>query len=155
MKVLGFRGNPRAPRYAVVSECNGTFTLENASRDSDNKLRVPPAVASGTDADLLKWIYNEVIEIFNAHSGIGKVIVKQNEFTRHDTIPKRRSAYIDAAVMLACAHTGIPVEIKVYASMATKGENTKQFAESRVGKTDLYWDTKMADAVNAAWCGLR
>lgn len=155
MKVLGFRGDPKAPRYAVVSKCNGVFTLENADSNSDNKLRVPASVASGTNADQLKWIYNEVLEIISAHSGITKVVIKQNEFTPQDTKPKRHSAYIDAAVMLACAHKSILVEVKTYASMSAKNKTTKQLAESRVGKTDKYWDTKMADAVNAAWCGLR
>jgi hypothetical protein len=153
MKVLGFRGEPKAPRYAVVSENNGAFTLENAA--GDNKLVVPASIAEDADAERLSWIYHEVLAIFDAHPGITKVVIKQNEFTSHDTKAKRRSAYNDAAVILACAHRGVHVEVKIYGSMATTSTDTKRHAEDRVGKTSKYWDTKMADAVNAAWWGLR
>lgn len=153
MKVLGFRGDPKAPRYSVVSEAGGTYTLENAA--SDNKLSVPASITEDADADRLDWLYREVLAIFDAHPGIKKVMIKQNEYTRTDTKAKRKSAHADAAIVLACAHRGIPVELKIYASMATTSMDTKLHAESRVGKTAKYWDNKMADAVNAAWWGLR
>ena len=143
MKVLGFRGDPKAPRYAVVSEDNVVFTLENAA--SDNKLLVPASIAEDADAERLDWMYREVLAIFDAHPGIAKVMIKQNEFTQQDTKAKRKSAHADAAVVLACAHRGIPVELKIYASMPTTSKDTKQHAEARVGKTDKYWDNKMAD----------
>ncbi len=153
MKVLGFRGDPKAPRYAVVSEDNGVVALENAS--SDTKLLVPASISEDADAERLNWIYREILRIFDDHPGIVKVMIKQNEFTQQDTKAKRRSAYNDAAVVLACAHRDIPVEVKIYASMGATKVKSKELAESRVGKTDKYWDDKMADAVNAAWWGLR
>jgi len=153
MKVLGFRGDPKAPRYAIVSDDNGVFTLENAS--DDNKLTVPASISDEADAERVEWVYREILRIFDEHTDITKVIIKQNEFTRQDTLAKRRSAYNDAAVILACSLRGIPVELKLYTSISTTSSDTKRHAESRVGKTDKYWDTKMADAVNAAWWGLR
>jgi len=153
MKVLGFRGDPQAPRYAVVSEANGVYTLENAT--SDNKLSVPASIGEEADAQRLDWLYREVMGIFDAHPSIARVIIKQNEYTPRDTKAKRKSAHADAAVVLACAHRGIQVELKLYSSMPTTSKDTKQHAEARVGKTDKYWDAKMADAVNAAWLGLR
>lgn len=152
MKVLGFRSDPAAPRYAVVSDSNGFYTLENAT--SDNKLSLPSSITDDADADRLKWLYNEVMAIFDAHQGIEKVIVKQNEYTQSDTKAKRKSAHSDAAIILACTHRFIPVELKLYASLGTTSTNTKRHAESRVGKTAKYWDSKMADAVNAAWRGM-
>lgn len=152
MKVLGFRGDPKSPRYAVVSEENGVFTLDNAA--SDNKLTVPASITEDADSERLDWIYREVLAIFDAHPGIAKVIIKQNEFTQNDTKAKRKSAHSDAAVILACAHRGIPVGLKIYASMPTTSKDTKRHAEERVGRTHKYWDNKMADAVNAAWWGL-
>jgi len=152
MKVLGFRGDPNAPRYAVVSESNGAFTLENAS--SDSKLPAPASITDDADAERLEWLYREILGIFDAHADITKVVIKQNEFTQQDTKAKRRSAHADAAVVLACAHHGIPVELKIYASMSTTSGDTKRRAETRVGRSDKYWDNKMADAVNAAWWGL-
>lgn len=153
MKVLGLRGDPKAPRYAIVSKDNGVFALENAA--GDNKLLVPASITEDADAERLDWMYREVLAIFDAHPGIAKVMIKQNEFTRQDTRAKRRSAYNDAVVILACAHRGIPVELKIYGSMGTTSADTKRHAEARVGKSEKYWDTKMADAVNAAWWGLR
>ena len=54
MKVLGFRGDPKAPRYAVVSEVGGAYTLENAA--SDNKLSVPASIGEDADAERLDWL---------------------------------------------------------------------------------------------------
>ena len=153
MKVLGFRGDPKAPRYAVLSEVGGAYVLINAA--SDNKLAVPASIAEDADAERLEWLYREVLAIFDAHPGIEKVVIKQNEYTQSDTKAKRKSAHADAAVVLACAHRNIPVELKIYSSMQTTSKQTKEHAEGRVGKTNKYWDAKMADAVNAAWWGLR
>lgn len=152
MKVLGFRSDPNSPRYAVVNKNGGVFTLLNAH--GDNKLSLPASISGDADASLLEWMYREVNAILDAHPDIAKVIIKQNEFTQQDSKAKRRSAHYDAAVILACAYRRIPVEVRIYGSMATKSSNTKERAEKRVGRTTKYWDTKMADAVNAAWRGL-
>lgn len=152
MQVLGFRGDPKAPRYAIVSKNGDAYTLENGR--SDNKLTIPASITEDSDAERLAWLYGEVLAIFDAYPNIAKVVIKQNEYTRSDTKSKRKSAHADAAVVLACAHRGIQVELKIYASMPTTSSDTKRHAEDRVGKTDKYWDNKMADAVNAAWLGL-
>jgi hypothetical protein len=153
MKVLGFRGDPKAPRYAVVSKEGDAYTLENAA--SDNKLSVPKSITEDADAERLNWVYQEILTILTNHPDIEKVMIKQNDYTQSDTKAKRKSAHADAAVVLACAHRGIPVEMKTYKSMPTTSKDTKHHAETRVGKTDKYWDAKIADAVNVAWWGLR
>jgi hypothetical protein len=153
MKVLGFRGDPKAPRYAVVSEAGGVYTLENTS--SDNKLSVPASIGEDQYAEGLAWVYREILAVLEAHPGIERVVIKQNEFTRSDDKAKRHTAHIDAAVVLACALKNVPVALKLYGSLSTKRSETKSHAELRVGKSTRYWDEKMADAVNAAWWGLR
>lgn len=153
MKVLGFRGDPKAPRYAVVSEVGGAYTFENAA--SDNKLSVPASIGEDQHAERLAWVYREILAVLEAHPGIERVIIKQNEFTQSDDKSKRHTAHIDAAVVLACALKSLPVDIKLYNSLSTKRSDTKVHAETRVGKSAKYWDEKMADAVNAAWWGLR
>lgn len=148
MKVLGFRGDPKAPRYAVVSEDNGMFRLENAA--SANKLLVPASITEDSDAERVNWMYREVLAIFVAHPGIAKVMIKQNEFTRQDTKAKRRSAYNDAAVILACAHRGIPVELKIYGSMDRWGRRartrsaTRRIASERQAGTVIDLASKVA-----------
>ena len=47
---------------------------------------------------------------------------------------------------------GKPVATKIYASLATRSA-VKEHAIERVGQTTRYWDTKMADAIIAAWWG--
>lgn len=153
MKVLGFRGNPRAPRYAVLDYDGTTFTLVNAS--SDSKLTVPAAISEDADGERLGWIYSEIVRILEAHTDIAKVMIKTNEFTQSDTKPKRKSAYIDAAVILAATHRNIPVQALTYNQIAATKARTKVLAEARVGKTDKYWDEGMADAINVAWWGAR
>lgn len=153
MKVLGFRGNPKAPRYAVLSYDGTMFTLENAS--SDNKLTVPATIAEDADGERLKWIHAEIVRILEAHPDIVKVMIKTNEFTQSDTKPKRKSAYIDAAVLLAAALKNVPVQALAYNQIAATKAKTKELAETRVGKTDKYWDDGMADAINVAWWGAR
>jgi hypothetical protein len=153
MKVMGFRADPNAPRYAIASDENGAHSLLNA--DGDSKLTIPVSLADDADEKRIHWLYREIEQVFEAHQGISKVIIKCNEYTQQETKAKRKSAYLDAAVMLCCAQKGIPVEVKIYASMGTTSADTRAHAESRVGRTAKYWDAKMADAVNAAWWGLR
>jgi len=153
MKVLGFRGNPKAPRYAVLSYDGTTFTLENAS--SDNKLTVPASIGEDADSERLSWVYAEIVRILEAHPDITKVLIKTNEFTQSDTKPKRKSAYIDAAAILAATHKNVAVHTLAYSQMGATSKTTKDLAETRVGKTDKYWDAGMADAINVAWWGAR
>lgn len=152
MKVLGFRGDPKAPRYAVVSNAGGAYIFENAA--GDNKLAVPASIGEDQHAERLAWVYREILAVLEAHPGIERVIIKQNEFTQSDDKSKRHTAHIDAAVVVACALKSIPIYIKLYGSLGTKRSETKVQAEARVGKSAKYWDEKMADAVNAAWWGL-
>jgi len=152
MKILGFRSDPKAPRYAIVSDGAGGISLLNAT--GDNKLPIPAAISEEAEDQRINWLFNEIAQIFEAHPDIAKVVIKTNEYTRVDNKPKRKSAYLDAAVMLCAAKKGVPVEVKIYASMGTTSADTKRHAETRVGRTNKYWDTKMADAVNAAWWGI-
>lgn len=151
MMVLGFRAEPSSPRYAVV-ERQSSVTLLNAA--SDSKLPIPASIADDADSPRLAWLYQEIAQIFERYPSIKRVVIKGNEFTQSDTKAKRKSAYLDAAVMLCCAHRAIPVDVKTYASLGTTSARTKQDAEARVGRTNKYWDTKIADAINAALWGL-
>jgi len=153
MKVLGFRADPVSSRYAVVSVENDGYVLLNA--DTDNRLTIPASISGESEEKHVMWMFNEITHIFEAHPDIIKVMVKTNEYTQQDTKSKRKSAHIESAVMLCSAQKGVPVDLKIYSAMGTSGAETQRHAESRVGRTSKYWDKKMADAVNAAWWGLR
>lgn len=148
MTTLGFRSDPKNPRYAIVSRTkDDALVLVNA--DDETKLVFP----AGAEADEQKisWLYNELDRLLHKHPEITKVVVKKGEFTAGDNNAKRLASYQEATVLLFCALKGIPVANKIYASLSTNSSQVKDHAEDRVGKTAKYWDVKMADAVIAAW----
>jgi hypothetical protein len=151
MKVLGFRADPSAPRYAIVQNDNANFTLDNAGGES--RLVYPANVL--TPSEKVTWLYREIERIFRENPGIGCAVIKTNEYTQSDSKAKRESAYAEAMLLLYCAQHQIPIETKLYTSLGTKSGDVKTHAEARVGRTTKYWDAKMADAVIAAWSGAR
>jgi hypothetical protein len=151
MRVLGFRADPSAPRYAIVDEQSGNLTLANAN--SESRLIYPASVS--TPAEKVAWLYREIERVFRDNPGIDRVVIKTNEYTQSDMKAKRESAYAEAMLFLYCAQHRTPVEAKIYASLGTRSGDVKAHAEQRVGRTPKYWDAKMADAVVAAWSGAR
>jgi len=149
MKVLGFRADPQAVRIALVEADNHQFTLLNAA--SDNKLTFPAQCT--TEADQLKWLYRELERVFHEHDDISRVVIKSNEFVGTSSKAKRFSSYEEAVLILFCGLKGVPVSVKTYSSLSTKSSEVKAHAAARVGQTAKYWDTKMADAIVAAWWG--
>lgn len=151
MKVLGFRSDPSHPRYAIVQNNGGGFTLDNAN--GENRLVYPANVS--TPSEKVMWLYREIERIFRDNAIITRVVIKTNEYTQSDSKAKRESAYAEAMLLLFCAQHQIPVETKIYTSLGTNSGDVKGHAEARAGRTSKYWDTKMADAVVAAWSGAR
>ena len=151
MKVLGFRADPTGPRYALVINVAGAFSLANA--EAESRLSYPAGVTAASDKS--GWLYREIERVFRDHPDIARVVIKTNEYTQSDSKAKRESAYAEAMLLLFCAQHQIPVEIKIYTSLGTKSGDVKTHAEARVGRTSKYWDAKMADAVVAGWSGAR
>jgi hypothetical protein len=151
MKVMGFRADPSAPRYAIIGREGGNFSLLNV--ESENRLLYPATAASSSEK--AAWLYREIERVFREHAGIARVVIKTNEYTQSDSKAKRESAYAEAMLLLYCAQHQIPVDTTIYTSLGTKSGDVKGHAEQRVGRTTKYWDTKMADAVVAAWGGAR
>jgi hypothetical protein len=149
MKVLGFRADPQAARIALVEAHAGQLILLNAA--SENKLTFPAQCSD--EASQLKWLYREIERVFHEHPDISRVVIKSNEFMGTANKAKRFSSYEEAVLVLWCGLKGIPVSIKTYNSLSTRSADVKAHAAARVGTTVKYWDTKMADAVVAAWWG--
>ena len=53
----------------------------------------------------LDWMYRELLAVFDAHPGIDKVMIKQNEFTRQDTKAKRADAAFGARRRPRCCYS--------------------------------------------------
>lgn len=147
MKVLGLRVDPKGARYALVERDGQTYELLNS--ESENRLIFPANVKESIEkAD---WLFAELERLFREHKDISRVCIKTNEYTQNDSKRKRESAYLEGVIILFCAQKKLPLDIKIYASLGAKSSDVKMHAENRVGKTQKYWDTKMADAVVAAW----
>lgn len=151
MKVLGFRADPTAARYAIVNFDGATYSLENAK--SESRLTYPAEIEEVSKRVL--WLYREIERIFHANSDIAAVAIKTNEYGLVEKAAMRESSYAEAAVALLSEQRGKPVFIKTYKSLPTRSADVKAHAEQRVGRTDRYWDSKIADAIIAAWWGAR
>lgn len=150
-KVLGFRADPSNARYAIVTYDGSNFTLENGA--AETRLAYPADLTEAPRKVL--WLYQEIDRIFHADPSIERVVIKTNEYGLTEKAAMRESSYIEAAVMLFCEQRKIPVAIKTYASLSTRSADVKAHAEHRVGRTQKYWDNKIADAVIAGWWGAR
>jgi len=151
MKVMGFRADPTAARYAIVNFDGTTYRFDNAN--SESRLTYPADIDQASKKVL--WLYREIERIFHANSEIAAVAVKTNEYGLTEKAAMRESSYAEAAVVLLSEQRGKTVFIKTYASLGTRSADVKSQAEQRVGRTDKYWDNKIADAVIAAWWGTR
>jgi hypothetical protein len=148
--VLGFRSDPTTPRYALVDSATVPIVLLNA--DAESRLSFPADCTE--DAGKVTWLYREFERIFHTHSEIDRVVIKKGEFTQGDNNAKRVASYQEAALLLYCGLHSKPVTTKIYASLGTRSTQVRDHAIARVGRTTRYWNTKMADAVVAAWWGI-
>jgi len=149
MKILGFRSDPATPRYALVDGTANPLSLLNAVDES--RLCFPADCTE--DAAKVTWLYREFERIFHAHPDIERVVIKKGEFTQGDNNAKRTASYQEAALLLYCGLHNKPVTSKIYASLGTNSSSVLAHAVARVGQTTRYWNSKMADAVIAAWWG--
>ena len=149
-KIIGFRVAREEVRYAVVVRSNSTIGLLNAS--DETRLRYP----AGTTfvQDKLIWLYSELEQIWQAHSDTQSIAIKTNEYGLSDTKAKRESYFAEGAIILYFTQRSINVDVTTYNSLPASSKNVREIAENRAGKSTKYWDTKMADAVLAAWKSL-
>lgn len=151
MKAIGVRVDPKMTRVAIVQRVGTTYTLLNSNTES--RLTYP-VDDSGTD-DKVLWLFREMERLHREHNDVVMVCIKTNEYNFKETKRKRLSSYLEAATMLYWRQRSIPVAIYTYASLGTRKSDIKDYAERSVGRTMKYWNTQIADAIIAAWTGLR
>ncbi len=149
MKILGVRCSSQKTRYALVDWDGEEATLLNA--DTESRLMYPTGMDDPDEQ--VGWLYQEMERIFHDHKDIDKVVMKVSEYGLREKKANRNSSYAEAIVLLASKKASQEVTVKTYASLSTRSADVRDHAESRVGKTNRYWDTQMADAVVAAWSG--
>lgn len=148
MQIIGIRASAQEIRYAVL-EKNSDGNIIFINKDTEHCLRYPATIQEIEDK--LLWVKQEFERIFRQHLLIGKIVIKINEYTGTETGAKRETSYLDAIILLLASEKNIPVQRKLYSQIGTTSKQTKEHAESRVGKTDKYWNTTMADAINCAF----
>ncbi len=150
VQILGVRTGSKFIQYAVLE-----FDDENCkfiNKSSEHKLILPTNLANIEDK--IKWVYDEFEGIYTKYPQISRVNLKVNEYV-NDTKANRLSSYFDAIIMLTAKKHNKETSQYIYANFkcSIKANNVKEFAESNIGKSDKYWDKKMADALVAAWFG--
>lgn len=151
MKILGLRASASEIRYAILEKTGDTIQFLN--QNTENKLVYP--VNFDTIELKLKWTRDELYRIIRQNPNIDRMIIKTNEYTGSETSAKRETIYIDAIMLLVAAENNIPIARKLYSQIGASSKDVKEKADSRVGKTDKYWNTTMADAIACAYWEIR
>jgi len=135
--VLGIRSTTTEIRYAVIDQNTSTMLNQN-----DHRVKIEQNL---NDAEKFQWIYKEIEEIINQYN-IDRAVIKENAYVK-ETKPVRLSNRIDAIILLALAHKNIPSEIKL---LSMREDKLLPLAESRVGKTNTYWNKDIAACIEVA-----
>lgn len=152
MQIIGIRASTQEIRYAILEkDVNGNIVFIN--KNEEHCLRYPTTIQ--TIEHKLLWVKQEFDRIFRQHPSIEKIILKMNEYVGTENGAKRETSYIDAIILLLAAEKNISIERKLYSQIGTTSKQTKEHAESRLGKTDKHWNTTIADALNCAFWDIR
>lgn len=146
--VLGLRASSQEVRYAILDkDAAGNIIFIN--RTSENRLKYPTNI--GGVEEKLNWIKAEIDRILRQNISIDKIVIKMNEYAGTENTAKRETTYVDAIFLLCAAEHGLPVVRKLNSQIGSSASRAKEYAETRVGKTDQYWNNTMADAILAAY----
>lgn len=148
MQLLGIRTSPKSIRYAVLDFEGQEVIFLNA--DTENKIDFPAEIQ--TSEKKVRWLFDEFQRILRIYPEVKCVTIKTNEFTPgRESGSSREAAYLDGTILLASELNQKTVVTKLYKTMNTKRNDVKELAEQKVGRSSLYWDVQIADAVIAAW----
>lgn len=151
MSIIGLRASAQEIRYAILeNDVNGNIVFAN--KDSENRIKYPANIDRVEDK--LHWVKSEMDRILRVNPTVEKVYIKTNEYGT-ETATKRETTYIDSIFLLSAKEHNIPVEKKLNSQIASTASKAKEYAESRVGRTDKYWNNTIADAILVAYWGLR
>lgn len=151
MSIIGLRASAQEIRYAIL-DTDDSGNVMFANRDSENRIKYPATIEKVEDK--LQWVKSEIDRILRVNPAIERIYIKTNEYGI-ETAAKRETTYIDSIFLLSAKEHNIPVEKKLNSQIASTASKAKEYAESRVGRTDKYWNNTMADAILVAYWGLK
>ena len=152
MTFLGLRASAQEVRYAIL-EKNTDGNIVFVNQASENRLKYPANIESVEEK--LNWIKTELDRILRQNTAIEKIIIKTNEYAGTENAAKRETTYVDAIFLLCAVEHGLPVIRKLNSQIGSTATRAKELAESRVGRTERYWNNTMADAILAAFWEIR
>lgn len=152
MAIMGIRASAQEIRFAIL-EKNADGKIIFVNKDDEHRLKYPAAIDE-VDGKLM-WVKSEIDRVLRKNTNITKFIIKMNEYTGTENSGKRETTYMDAVFMLCAKEHNISVERKLYSQIGSSSTKAKEYAEQRVGKTDKYWNNTIADAILAAYKGLK
>lgn len=146
MKILGIRNSPTKIRFCVLEGDGATYAFTNGS--DENRIELPKSLK--TEEDKLRWVISEYKRIFDKFGPFDHLAIKQNEnvSTRYSSV--KGVMFLDCIASMVAVENHVPVTSQVYSNLGTNKGGVLAWAEMRVSKSALHWDTQMADAVAAA-----
>ena len=146
MKILGIRNYGDGFRYCILE--GNRDNVQCINLNGENRILVPKGCE---DNQLLIWYQDEIDRILDMNSDIERVAIKHNENTRADSYSTlKRVMFMDCIATLEVTRKSIPVNSYVYNQIYVNSKNVLEKAESLVGKSLKYWDSKFADAIMVA-----
>lgn len=148
--ILGIRISSTHIRYAIL-QCDAQST-RCINKDTEHKLVFPANFSDVTQK--IHWIDGELKRILNIHQDISKIALKVNEYSRGSLKKSARETInMEGAIILTAQQSSIPIKMILYANMRPKqnSRSIKEQAELLTGRTNRYWDEKIADAIVAAF----
>ena len=151
MSILGLRASAQEIRYAILEKgLDGNIIFTN--KNSENRIKYPATTEKIEDK--LSWVKSEIDRILRLNPSIKTVYIKTNEYG-YDSASQRETLYLDSIFLLSAKERNIPVYRKLNNQIGSTASKAKEYAESRVGKTDKYWNNTIADAILVAYWGIQ
>lgn len=151
MKVLGIRNSPTKIRFCILEGDDKAFVFTN--RDYENKIDLPKSAK--TEFEIFQWVKSEYKRVFDKYGPFDHMAIKQNE-----NIPTRYSS-VKPVMFMDCIATIVSIENNTnfsshsYTSLSTKSKEVVTFVESKGLKSNVNWDSQIADAIAAALKNLK
>ncbi len=146
MTVLGIRNYSDGFRYCILQKDANGVVCKNLN--SENRILIPKGY---DDNQLLIWYQDEIERILDTNNNIVKVAIKHNENMRSDCYASlKKVMFMDCIITLIATRKNIHVNSYVYNQIHVNSKNVLDRAEILVGKSQKYWDSKIADAIMAA-----
>lgn len=146
MKILGIRNSPTKIRFCILDGNKSSFVFIN--NKSENKIELPKSLKA--EFETYQWLKSEFNRLFDKYGPFDSLAIKQNENvpTRYSSI--RPVMFMDCIASLVAIENNTPFSSYTYTSLGTNSKGVIAFADDKVTKSSVNWDSQIADAIAAA-----